>query len=165
VQGGNHDYRKVALRHGGLTAEEVAADRRQAAPAAGPLDADQRVEQHLLGVHYADNDAAGGELNARAFASRRDFEQQNATAEALYTGAFYADNENRVEVEDAWLINLRLGDAWRLGDGGTRLGAHLGVRNLFDEAHFANVRINANAWRYFEPAAGRTFHAGLELSL
>jgi len=87
-----------------------------------------------------------------------------ATAEALYTGAFHADNENRVEVDDHWLFNLRLGDAWRLGDGGTRLGAHLGVRNLFDETHFANVRINANVGRYFEPAAGRTFHAGLELS-
>ncbi|MGM1052164.1 MAG: TonB-dependent receptor family protein [Pseudomonadota bacterium] len=87
-----------------------------------------------------------------------------ATAEALYTGAFPADNENRVEVDDHWLFNLRLGDAWRLGDGTKRLGAHLGVRNLFDETHFANVRINANGGRYFEPAAGRTFHAGMELS-
>ncbi|TFH84889.1 TonB-dependent receptor [Billgrantia azerbaijanica] len=87
-----------------------------------------------------------------------------ASLEALYTGDLYADNANRVPVDSHWLVNLRGGDAWSLGDGVTRLGLHLGIRNLFDEAHFANVRINANRGRFFEPAPGRTLYAGVELS-
>lgn len=87
-----------------------------------------------------------------------------ASLEALYTGGYHADNANRVKVDSHWLFNLRAGDAWRIGGQGRQLGLHLGVRNLLDEEHFANVRINANAGRYFEPAAGRTFYAGLELS-
>lgn len=88
-----------------------------------------------------------------------------ATLEALYTGSFYADNANEVPVDSHWLVNLRAGDVWRLGGSETRLGAHLGVRNLLDETHFGNVRINANGGRFFEPAPGRTFYAGLELAL
>ncbi|WP_163561064.1 TonB-dependent receptor [Halomonas sp. NO4] len=61
---------------GGLTAEEVAEDRRQAAPDSLALDAGQAVEQQLLGLFYEDRDLAGGELNLRGFVSRRDFEQQ-----------------------------------------------------------------------------------------
>lgn len=87
-----------------------------------------------------------------------------ASAEALYTGGFHADNANEVPVASHWLVNLRLGDSWPLGGAGTRLGAHLGVRNLLDEEHFANVRINAAGGRFFEPAPGRTLHAGLEVS-
>lgn len=37
-----------------------------------------------------------------------------------------------------------------------------GVCNLADEDYFANVCINANNDRYFEPAAGCTWYAGLE---
>ena len=42
------------------------------------------------------------------------------------------------------------------------LKGFVGVRNLGDKDHFANVRINASNNRYFEPAAGRTWYAGLE---
>jgi iron complex outermembrane receptor protein len=137
VQGGSHDFRKLALRNGGesgnwvhsvsfsaldfegyreqnavekrllnarvgyrldddrtlsalvnildmptaedpsaLTAEEVAEDRRQARDVALSLDAGQTVEQQLVGLHYEDLDALGGEVNVRGFVSRRDFEQQ-----------------------------------------------------------------------------------------
>jgi iron complex outermembrane recepter protein len=87
-----------------------------------------------------------------------------AGIDVQYTGDFYADNANEVEIDDHWLVNLKAGDGWRLGDGETRLGAYLGVRNVLDEDYFENVRINANAERFYEPAAGRTFYAGLELS-
>ncbi|WP_205598523.1 TonB-dependent receptor, partial [Halomonas sp. NO4] len=93
-----------------------------------------------------------------------------ASVEAQYTGDFYADNANQVPIDDHWLVNLKGGDAWPLGGGATLLGVHLGIRNLFDEAYFENVRINANPDRpisergFYEPAAGRTFYAGVELS-
>ncbi|SDO22855.1 iron complex outermembrane recepter protein [Halomonas shengliensis] len=87
-----------------------------------------------------------------------------ASLEAQYTGDYYADNANEVTIDDHWLFNLKAGDGWRLGDGATHLSANLGIRNLLDEAYYENVRINAFGGRYYEPAAGRTFYAGLELS-
>ena len=85
------------------------------------------------------------------------------TLEAHYTGSFYADNANEVRIPGHWLVNLRAGDAWRLGGGNTRLGLHVGVRNLLDEDYLENVRINAFGGRYFEPAPGTTWYAGVEL--
>ncbi|TDB02308.1 TonB-dependent receptor family protein [Halomonas marinisediminis] len=87
-----------------------------------------------------------------------------ASLEAQYTGDYYADNANEVTIDDHWLFNLKAGDGWRLGDGATYLSASLGIRNLLDEAYYENVRINAFGGRYYEPAAGRTISAGLELS-
>ncbi|CAM3951967.1 TonB-dependent receptor [Vreelandella rituensis] len=86
-----------------------------------------------------------------------------ATLETQYTGDYYAENANEVAVDDHWVVNLRGGDAWRLGGGDTRLALNLGIRNLLEEAYFENVRINAFGGRFYEPAAGRTFYAGLAL--
>lgn len=84
-----------------------------------------------------------------------------ATLEARYTGDMTADDANDVKVDDYWLINLRGGH--RLyASRNVLLKGFAGVRNLTDEDYFANVRINANNDRYFEPAAGRTWYAGLE---
>ncbi|MHB0774445.1 TonB-dependent receptor family protein [Halomonas sp. WWR20] len=90
-------------------------------------------------------------------------EQRFATLETEYIGDLYADNANQVDVDSYWLVNLRAGDGWRLGGSDTRLSLYGGVRNLFDEEHFANVRINANYGRYYEPVPGRTFYAGVEV--
>ncbi|MDN3524484.1 TonB-dependent receptor [Halomonas sabkhae] len=86
-----------------------------------------------------------------------------ATLETQFVGDMVADNANQVSVDDYWLINLRAGDGWDLS-ADTRLKAHVGIRNLLDEEHFANVRINASNDRYFETAPGRSVYAGLELT-
>ncbi|MCJ8285345.1 TonB-dependent receptor [Halomonas sp.] len=86
-----------------------------------------------------------------------------ATLETQYVGDMVADNANRVDVDSYWLVNLRAGDGWRLG-GNQILSTYLGIRNLFDEDHYANVRINASNDRYFEPAPDHSFYAGVELS-
>ena len=83
--------------------------------------------------------------------------------ETRYVGDLVADNANDVEVDDYWLVNLRGGDAWPVGRD-SLLKAFAGVSNLFDEDYFANVRINASNGRYYEPAAGRTYYAGLEMT-
>lgn len=61
---------------GGLTAEDVASDRRAAAPAAKSLNARQEVRQQRLGFTWEDGDSLAGDLTARAFYTNRDFEQQ-----------------------------------------------------------------------------------------
>lgn len=84
-----------------------------------------------------------------------------ATLEARYIGDMVADDGNDVEVDDYWLLNLRAGNNVYAGQN-LLLKGFAGVRNLTDRNHFANVRINASNDRYFEPAAGRTWYAGLE---
>lgn len=86
-----------------------------------------------------------------------------AALEAHYTGDYYAENANRVTIDDHWVVNLRGGDSWRPGGGDTRLALNLGIRNLLDEDYFENIRINAFGGRFYEPATGRTFFASLEL--
>ncbi len=86
-----------------------------------------------------------------------------ATLETRYVGDLVADDANDVQVDDYWLVNLRGGDTWYVSRN-SLLKAFVGVRNVLDEEHFANVRINASNGRYFEPAAKRTYYAGLELT-
>ncbi|WP_092015271.1 TonB-dependent receptor family protein [Marinobacter daqiaonensis] len=81
---------------------------------------------------------------------------------AHYEGDFYADNANTESVDSHWRFDFKVGDSWRLG-GDNSLDLYAGVRNLLDEEYFENVRVNANFDRYYEPAAGRTFYAGIEL--
>ncbi|WP_412098107.1 TonB-dependent receptor family protein [Halomonas denitrificans] len=86
-----------------------------------------------------------------------------ATLETQYVGDMVADNANTVDVDSYWLANLRAGKGWRLGSEQT-LSTYLGIRNLLDEDHYANVRINASNDRYFEPAPDRAVYAGVELA-
>lgn len=89
-------------------------------------------------------------------------DERFATLETQYVGDMVADNANDTDVESYWLVNLRVGDGWQLG-GDTRLNAYLGVRNLLDEEHYANVRINGTFGRFYEPAPGRSVYGGLEV--
>lgn len=92
--------------------------------------------------------------------------QRFAALEWQYVGDLYAENSNQTNVSDYWLLGIRAGDSVRIGR--QSLNFYGGVRNLLDEDYFSNIRINANAdrpveeRRYFEPAPGRTFYAGLE---
>ena len=61
---------------GGLTAAEVAADRRQAAPRNLAFDAGEALEQQTLGLAYSHQLAEGRDLLLRAYAQRREFENR-----------------------------------------------------------------------------------------
>lgn len=91
------------------------------------------------------------------------FDQRFATLETEYIGDLVADNANATEVDSYWLLNLRVGDGWQLSED-TRLSAYLGLRNLLDEEHYANVRLNGTFGRFYEPAPGRSVYGGVELS-
>ncbi|WP_422141422.1 TonB-dependent receptor family protein [Vreelandella salicampi] len=89
-------------------------------------------------------------------------DERFATLETQYVGDMVADNANETEVDSYWLVNLRVGDGWPLGSD-TRLKAYVGVRNLLDEEHYANVRLNGSFGRFYEPAPGRSVYSGLEV--
>ncbi len=79
--------------------------------------------------------------------------------EARYTGRYYADNLNAVEIISSLNSSLRLSYPCFVGQW--RINVSGGVNNLFDEKSYSNVRLNANAGRYFEPAPGRHGYLGL----
>ena len=84
-----------------------------------------------------------------------------ARAEIRYVDSVYADNANEVRVDDYATLDLRAGRAWITS--GRRVEAWLGIDNVTDTEHVANVRVNAAGGGFFEPAPGRTFMAGLEV--
>lgn len=83
-----------------------------------------------------------------------------ARLEARLIDEVFADNANNVRVDDYATLDARLGRSWHRGGG--RLEAWFGIDNLTDTEYIANVRINANGGRYFEPAPGRSLRAGIE---
>ncbi len=85
----------------------------------------------------------------------------HAVLEASHAGTLYADNANAVAVGAYTVANLRVSQDLHVF--GQALSPYLGINNLFDATYFGNVRINAFGGRYFEPAPGRSVHAGLSL--
>ena len=84
-----------------------------------------------------------------------------ASGDVRYTGSFFVDDENSLKNDAYRLLNARLGFEKNLG--GWTFEPFAGADNLLDETYNANVRINANAGRYFETAPGRTFYGGMRL--
>ncbi len=79
----------------------------------------------------------------------------------VHVGPRHADNANTVEVAGHTVLNLRAGRVWHTA--GARIEVFGGLNNLADRDHFSNLRINAAGARYFEPAPGRNWYAGLSL--
>lgn len=82
----------------------------------------------------------------------------------LSVGEFYANDGNTAAARVAGyeVSNLRLG--WDFDAGPVRVSPFLGINNLFDETYPANVRVNQNFDRFFEPAPGRNGYGGVRLS-
>jgi iron complex outermembrane receptor protein len=76
-------------------------------------------------------------------------------------GRQFADDANSVAVDPYFTANARLGfiqifKNWEIEPS-------LGLNNLFDQFYYANIRINAAAGRYYEPAAGLQVFGSLKL--
>jgi len=91
----------------------------------------------------------------------RHFSGIYAAFETRYTGRYYADNLNTVEIASSLNSGLRLSYPYSVGRW--RFNVSGGVNNLFDENYNANVRLNAAAGRYFEPAPGRHGYVSLKV--
>lgn len=85
----------------------------------------------------------------------------HARLEAIYSGTLYADNANEDPVDSYLVTNFRASRSFESGRWQVR--PYLGVNNLFDERYNSNIRINAFGARYYEPAPGRNFYAGIDV--
>ncbi|MGI9260791.1 MAG: TonB-dependent receptor domain-containing protein, partial [Woeseiaceae bacterium] len=86
----------------------------------------------------------------------------SATLEAVYSGELVANNANTAEVSSYTVTNLRL--SHELETGQWIIRPYFGINNMFDESYNSNIRINAFGARYFEPAPGRNFYAGVTVN-
>jgi iron complex outermembrane receptor protein len=84
-----------------------------------------------------------------------------AVWDALYVSDLHTNDANTERSGAYWVSNLRIGHRFRVGT--LVISPFLGVNNLFDREYNGNVRINAAAGRFFEPAPGRNVYGGLTL--
>ena len=122
----------------------------------------------------ADNLVEGGSLRGNAlpgipehrFAGRVQAERWGAFAAAEIEAAsgVYADDLNAVQTDAYTALDLSAG-ALHLRAGGAQVRPFVQLRNVLDRAYVGSVSINAFRERYFEPAAGRTLWAGVEVAL
>lgn len=82
-----------------------------------------------------------------------------AEIEQTHSSSFLVDDTLDTRTDPWWTTNLRLG--WDGEALGARLGPFVGLNNVFDRHYVGSVVINAAQGRYFEPAPGRNFYAGL----
>ncbi len=78
-------------------------------------------------------------------------------------GKFYADNTNKVQINDYQKFRLQAGKT--ISFGNTELDFFSGINNLFNVQYFDNIRLNAFGKRYYEPAPGRNLFFGISLGI
>jgi len=85
-----------------------------------------------------------------------------ATLEGLYSGELVANNSGTAQVSSYTVANFRL--AHEIVSGRWLVRPYFGINNIFDESYNSNIRINAFGGRYYEPAPGRNFYAGVAVN-
>ncbi|MCH8292390.1 TonB-dependent receptor [Candidatus Poribacteria bacterium] len=78
--------------------------------------------------------------------------------ELTFVDDFFVDDANTEQNDSYAVINFRLSYARTIGRW--QVAPFIGLNNLLDRAYNASVRVNAFGQRYFEPAPGRSIHAG-----
>jgi iron complex outermembrane recepter protein len=83
--------------------------------------------------------------------------------QAQYTGRFFADDANDVQIDPVWLMVARCGGRFTVGK--VQMEVFAGVQNLTDRRFFSNIRINDTGARYYEPGAGRMLYVGASVGM
>ena len=82
--------------------------------------------------------------------------------QAHYSGRLYADDSNEVEQLAYSVIGVKMGLRKKIF--GSLVEPFGGINNLLDTRYNSNIRLNAWGGRYFEPAPGRNFYAGIKIT-
>lgn len=78
--------------------------------------------------------------------------------------SYFVDDENTQKNEAYQVVDLNLGHRG-INAGTLTLQPFFSINNLFDVQYSGSVIINAFGGRYYEPAPGRTFQLGLNVSV
>ena len=80
-----------------------------------------------------------------------------------YMGQLYAEDENIIRVDAYLRSDFKVGKSVEIGD--LKVNIYGGVNNIFNQAYFDNVRINAFGARHYEPAPLRNYYVGLRFNI
>lgn len=83
-------------------------------------------------------------------------------AEIRYMDKIYVDDANSDTAPSYTITALNVGYSWKLKDWAFNTYAR--VDNLFDKKYIGSVIVNDSNGRYFEPAEGRNWSAGLSVT-
>jgi iron complex outermembrane receptor protein len=86
-----------------------------------------------------------------------------ASVQGRNVSKVYANDANTALADAYTVLNLRLGYA--VGIQGMEVEPFLGINNLTNTNYIANVQINAQSDRYFEPATLQYFFGGVKVRL
>ena len=86
-----------------------------------------------------------------------------AIFQGRYVGKVQANDANTAAADAYGILNVRLGHVFSLKK--TEIEPFLGVNNVTNTAYIANVQINAQSNRYYEPATLRYVFGGLKFRL
>ena len=76
-----------------------------------------------------------------------------------HVGLFFADDKNNNEVEGYSIFQFRIWKDFK------NYNLYVGANNLFNKKYFDNIRINAFANRFYEPAPMRNYYAGINFKI
>ena len=82
-----------------------------------------------------------------------------AEIKSKYVGKFFADDKNSNEVDAYSIFQYRVWKDFK------NYSLYAGVNNLFNKKYFDNIRINAFANRFYEPAPLRNYYAGINFKI
>lgn len=85
-----------------------------------------------------------------------------AGVDARYLGSVPVNDGNTEFAPSYFVAGMYVGYVWR--EGPWRLAGHARVDNLFDKKYAGSVIVNEGNERYYEPAPGRSWSAGLDIS-
>ena len=83
----------------------------------------------------------------------------SAEIKSKYVGTFFADDKNSNEVDAYSIFQFRVWKDFK------NYSLYAGVNNLFNKKYFDNIRINAFANRFYEPAPLRNYYAGINFKI
>lgn len=118
-------------------------------------------DEHSAEPAYSGNRLPGIPRQHLFLELAHDTSSRFAAIDLLAVGQVQVDDANSAAAPGYALVNGRAGIRRPVGELQAEFFA--GVRNLFDRAYIANVRINAAGSRYYEPGPGRYFYAGAAL--
>ncbi len=124
---------------------------------------DFRFRDYVLGSNdFGENDIPGiPQQQLFVEAGWRPQAQWLARLQAVALDRVYADDANGERVPGYVVANARL--SWEGRGGPLQWRPYVAVNNLFDIDYTDNLRVNAAAGRYYEPAAGRVVIGGLSV--
>lgn len=85
------------------------------------------------------------------------------TLEGIAQSRMFVDDGNTTAAAGYSILNVRLGGTSLFGQPAA--SPVIGISNLFDAHYVGSVAVNASGGKFFEPAPGRTFYAGVSLDL